>query len=154
MTIKERPIAVARCVLLDYHHRILLGLRTDTGRWECPGGKIENETVEAAAKRECQEECLILPGGFPELIHYADVRHMTKDRRSIELYLAFPEWSGEAEVVDGECHSKWAWFSIAETRSLIVMPSCEELLRFLLPQFLVRHADWPPLPSISLGPVS
>jgi 8-oxo-dGTP pyrophosphatase MutT (NUDIX family) len=149
-----RPVAVARCVLLDNHHRILLGFRSNTGRWECPGGKVEYETAESAAKREAWEECRIKPRGLPELVGYADVKHMTRERRSLELYLAFPEWEGAPVVVPGEKHDVWAWFGLHETRHLLLMPSCEELLRYLLPGFLARHSDWPPPQIPHVGPVS
>lgn len=150
-----RPLVVARCVLLDHHHRILLGYRRAAHRWECPGGKVEfQETVRMAAIRECMEECRVRPCGPPEQVGYADIKHLTKDQFAVELYLAFPDWEGEPRIVSGEKHDAWGWFSLAETRDMPLMPSCEEFLHHLLPQFLVRHSDWPPPQIPHVGPVS
>lgn len=150
----NRPTPVARALVLDHHHRILLGLRKDALKWECPGGKLEDETVADGVKRECLEETGIALRGFPELVGYVDARHLKKQHRTVELFLAFPEYDGAPGLTTDDKHLQWAWFGLADTRLLDLMPSTREMLQWLLPQFLARHSDWPPLPSISLGPVS
>jgi ADP-ribose pyrophosphatase YjhB (NUDIX family) len=54
------PRVGSAAIVLDEHHRILLGLRSkdpNYGRWVLPGGKVEPfESLERAVCREVQEE--------------------------------------------------------------------------------------------------
>lgn len=151
---KSYPIAVVRTVVMDRDGHILLGLRKETSRWECPGGKIEgDETVEDAARRETAEECGIYVLGHPEFVGFTNVRHLTKPRYAVELYLAFPEIEGVAKRCE-EGHLEWRWVTPAEAKAMPLMPSAYNLVNDLLRPFLGKHREWPPLPAISLGPVS
>lgn len=148
------PVPVARVLLCDRRRRFLVGFRVDTGRWEFPGGKIEHlETPEEAAKRECQEECLIRPIGFSEFAGYTTVKHMTKDRSSLELYVAYSEWEGEAGCGERN-HSEWRWMSLDELKCLPLMPSASKAAHHLIPEFMGSRKDWPPLPLINVSPCS
>ena len=56
---EEEPVLLAGCVILDDYGRVLLLHRNlgDTGLWELPGGKMEeDEQPEEAAVREVREE--------------------------------------------------------------------------------------------------
>ena len=56
---QEDTVLLAGCVLLDDYDRILLLHRNlgDTGLWELPGGKVEEDEIpEVAAVREMREE--------------------------------------------------------------------------------------------------
>ena len=57
--IGQKPLILvaAGAIILDDRRRVLLQLRSDDGRWGCPGGAMEpGETVEQCARREVFEE--------------------------------------------------------------------------------------------------
>lgn len=74
-------IHVMVAILRDAQDRVLISQRpagkTQAGRWEFPGGKVEpNESPEAALRRELLEELGIVAGPMRHLIH---VRHAYPD---------------------------------------------------------------------------
>lgn len=145
------PVPVARAALVDGAGRILLGLRKDGQRWELPGGKIEGgESAEECARRETLEECGLKCTGHGELVGVTNVKHLSKERHSLEVCYAFPEWH---EAGAGE-HDNWRWFTRQEALSLPLMPSTRRFLTEWLPGFMRRHQDWPPVPLVRVGPVS
>lgn len=151
---KRLPVAVARAVLMNKKNEFLLGLRADTDRWEFPGGKLEHmEDPEEAAKRECLEECRVRVSGMKEVVGHKTIKHLSKEKSSFEVYVAFSEWEGQAAPGEPN-HLSWAWFTRDAAKDLPLMPSTRYALECLIPDFLKQHSDWPPKPMINLGPVS
>lgn len=150
------PVAVARAIIADNRKLLLMGLRADALRWEFPGGKMEHlESPEETAKRETKEECNIWAGGFSALVGNKTVKHLSKERSALEAYLAFSEFEGEPECMEKH-HIDWCWFSTeyVAKRPDMFMPGTYYAVTELWPEFLARTPNWPPLPMISLGPVS
>jgi 8-oxo-dGTP pyrophosphatase MutT (NUDIX family) len=76
LLIGHRPLwlSVAIAVVLDDDGRVLLGRRTDTGRWALPGGIIDpGEQPADAAARECFEETGVVV--VPEVLTSVTVSH-------------------------------------------------------------------------------
>lgn len=145
----QYAIPVARAIYCDRNHNFLIGKRGDTHKWEFPGGKIEaGESAVDAARRECWEETGLLLSGFTEFAGMTNVKHLTKSRYSIELYFAFAEANGDLSLgMDG--HLEWSHCSLPQlqlwSKNGWLMPSAKECVEKLLPDFLKRNKDWPPV---------
>jgi 8-oxo-dGTP pyrophosphatase MutT (NUDIX family) len=127
-------------VLLSSAREILLGLRSDTLRWECPGGKVEDESLLAASLREQTEETGVgLLGNFI-LLGYAEGHKLGGSQRFLELYLLWQSWDGFAQLKE-ENNLQWRWFPVdklppAET----MMPGLGHFAAALLPNYLAAFA--------------
>lgn len=77
------------------------------GYWEFPGGKLEQgESVEAALRRELQEEIGITIGAVhPWKVEMVDYPHALVRLNFCKVY----EWTGELQMHEGQSH---AWQSL------------------------------------------
>jgi 8-oxo-dGTP pyrophosphatase MutT (NUDIX family) len=108
----------AAVLIVDQQDRLLLMKRSDSGCWGPPGGAVElGEKVEAAARREVQEETgleigkMALFGVFsgPELYY----RYPNGDEvYNITIVYRTHDWHGEVRL-NGE-HTHWRWFAAQE----------------------------------------
>ena len=110
---------VAVYVLLERHNQIFLLRRQNTGYMEgklCfPSGHLDGEeTVTAAAIRECAEESGILLSS--EQLEMKHVTHSpsTKEgaREYINFYFIAKDWSGEPTNVETEKASECIWANL------------------------------------------
>ena len=109
---EKRPkIGVGVIVIKD--NTVLLGKRKNAhgeGTWSFPGGHLEfNETVEACAIREVQEETGIhiknlRLGPFTNDIMKSDDKHY------VTLYVVSEYDSGEPTIMEQEKCEAWDWF--------------------------------------------
>lgn len=125
----REPVDVAVGILLDADGRFLLTTRPPgkvyAGYWEFPGGKLEvGETVEAALRRELQEEIGLLIGAAPtwrtQLVDYphALVRlHFCK----------VTQWQGTLHMHEGQT---FVWEQLP-VRVAPVLPGTVPVLRWL-----------------------
>lgn len=106
----KRPLLVVRNVLIDAGGRVLLGLRKDRLLWELPGGKVDDEPVLEACRRENLEETGILLGAAdPLLLGYYDQYSKKFRRRVVDLIFRFSKWTGRARVMPENKHVRWEW---------------------------------------------
>ena len=133
----NRPTLVGRAVLVR-DGKILLGLRADAGRWECPGGKVEDELTEDGVRRELLEETGLMANGPMELVGYHDGTHLTNKKRFTDIFLAIPEWSGQPQLLEGK-HLEWQWMELGTAMALPLMPSTRRLLEESWPRFVERR---------------
>ena len=105
-----KHIHVAVGVILGADGRILLAKRPDHlhmgGRWEFPGGKVEdNETIQQAMTRELKEELDIEVQAMEPLI---EVRHDYGDKQVFLDTWIVTEFSGKELGLEGQ---ELAWVS-------------------------------------------
>jgi len=96
-------------LLADNGKRICLALKKrgfGAGKWNGSGGKVEpNETIEAAARRECQEETGVLPSlDFRGTLEFYFVGKPEWNQRC--FVFSATEWTGEL-VETEEMLPKW-----------------------------------------------
>lgn len=103
-----RPVAVVANVLVSGQGEVLLGLRGDLLQWEVPGGKVEDETLAEAGRREQEEETGMLLRGTPSCLGYADV--VLRGVRYLVVFLAWREWEGFPRLRE-ENTLRWRWFA-------------------------------------------
>ena len=136
----RRPILVGSNVVVSEQGKMLLGKRADTGKWEFPGGKIEDELAIEGAKREMLEETGISLLDEPILLSIEDTwEEIGKSGKPWYVCVMFlwTKWSGEPQLLEGK-HTEWRWFSWDDlpahelmtiaTRKLIQRPSKNSLL--------------------------
>ena len=110
-TEERRPVDVAVGVLIDAHGRFLLTSRPAgkvyAGYWEFPGGKLEaGETVEAALRRELQEELgITIAAAQPWKTEMMDYPHARVRLHFCKVW----QWAGEFEMREGQA---MAWQSL------------------------------------------
>lgn len=100
-------------VLIHRDHMILLGMKKrgfGQGKWNGFGGKVmEGESIEEAAKRECQEEAGVVP---TDMQHVGELRFtfVGGDTHHVHVF--------SANSFDGNPHEteemKPQWFSVSE----------------------------------------
>lgn len=90
----------AGCLVVD-NSKILLGKRTDSGEWACPGGHVEDdESCSAAAIRELKEESGIV-GRNPKELH-SGVHH----GNHYKVFL-INDFSGKIKPTEELSNIKW-----------------------------------------------
>ncbi|MGL4859892.1 MAG: 8-oxo-dGTP diphosphatase MutT [Enterobacteriaceae bacterium] len=99
---KYRPIVIG--IVADQQDQVLLTQRTSgqhlSGYWEFPGGKVnEGESLEAALKRELQEEVGIEVQACSLL---TTTHHSYQDRHLALHFFLVTEWLGEAAACEGQ----------------------------------------------------
>ncbi len=104
-------------------NRFLLGLRMPGGdvgnRWEFPGGKCETgETHRQALIREYDEELHITVS----VGNFIGTKIFSDEHREFELF-AYEVFISENDVLNSSVHTKLAWFSFAEMKTLDLVPS-------------------------------
>ena len=103
-TEERRPVDVAVGVLIDAQGRFLLTSRPAgkvyAGYWEFPGGKLEaGETVEAALRRELQEELgITIAAAQPWKTEMMDYPHARVRLHFCKVW----QWAGEFEMREGQ----------------------------------------------------
>jgi 8-oxo-dGTP diphosphatase len=118
MSVKSFALSV-RLVLFDQHGHILILKRsakskTNPGKWELPGGKIDqSESFDAALKREVEEET-----GFQVVIHTAAGTAMqeTEEWRVVHLVMIGSIISGGLAISNE--HDEYRWASPLEISGL------------------------------------
>ncbi|QKX15689.1 8-oxo-dGTP diphosphatase MutT [Microbulbifer sp. YPW1] len=108
-----KHIHVAVGVILGADGRILLAKRPEHlhmgGRWEFPGGKVEeDESIQQAMARELKEELDIDVKAMEPLI---EVRHDYGDKQVFLDTWCITEFEGIERGVEGQ---ELAWVSVAE----------------------------------------
>ena len=132
MTQKTFALSV-RMVLFDQHGHILIlkrskQSRTNPGKWELPGGKIDAaESFDAALKREVLEET-----GFEVIIHTAAGTAMqeSEEWRVIHLMMIGSILSGGLAI--SKEHEEYRWASPIEIEGLEKADYFEEYYRMYL----------------------
>ncbi|MDD1727489.1 MAG: NUDIX domain-containing protein [Methanospirillum sp.] len=130
----SKPFALSvRIVLFDQHGHILVlkrskSSRTNPGKWELPGGKIDkDEAFDAALKREVLEET-----GFQVVIHTAAGTAMqeTEEWRVVHLVMIGSMMSGGLAISSE--HEEYRWASPIELGGLEKADWFEEYFRMYL----------------------
>ncbi|MFN0217633.1 MAG: NUDIX domain-containing protein [Hyphomicrobium sp.] len=111
------------CAILSTGTTILLGLRSPhrrmlANKWDVIGGKVEEgETLEAALKRELNEEIGVTPDVYRSVDSVEDPHEIDKGGATYHMFLV-TRWSGgEPELKDDE-HVELKWFTPEEAASL------------------------------------
>lgn len=127
----------ASVIIEDGEGRILLGRRSDNGKWDYSGGSLEiDERVEDCARRELFEEMGLYADGLeffminsgPET-HY--IYPNGDEVSNVEIIYTCSRWHGEPVSRDGEM-TELRWFSVGELPEDIsepVMPVIREYVR-------------------------
>lgn len=107
-------------LLVKRHHKS----RTDPGKWELPGGKVEKgESFDDAIVREIKEEtnldCKV--GDFAEAIQ-RDYTH----KRSVQLVMYLEDIKGEVKISNE--HEEWMWAKLEDINSLDISYSLKKVL--------------------------
>ena len=122
------PVEVAVGVLIDPQGRFLMTLRPEgkvyAGYWEFPGGKLETgETVEAALRRELQEELGVTIGPVqPWQVELMDYPHARVRLHFCKVHA----WTGEFEMREGQ---RMAWQTLP-VEVAPVLPGTVPVLRW------------------------
>jgi len=112
---KPVPTVIVAAAVVHRADTVLIAQRLQTdmlgGLWEFPGGKLEaNETLEACAKRELNEEC----GLEIEVLEERMVVHHSYSHFKLKMHVFDAKWiSGEAQSL--EC-ADTAWVNIDRLR--------------------------------------
>lgn len=141
----KRPILVASNVLLNCYSQVLMGRRKDSGLWEIPGGKVEDEPLIYAGIREMEEETGIRLHGFPAVFGVADTWGAFGSQGLQSYVCVGLLWEHQglkrARLVEGK-HDKWEWFGLWEdlpSDSLVTVGT--RLLFSQLETFLKMRSD-------------
>ena len=122
------PVEVAVGVLIDGQGRFLMTSRPEgkvyAGYWEFPGGKLEaGETVEAALRRELQEELGVTIGpAQPWQVELVDYPHARVRLHFCKVHA----WVGEFEMREGQ---RMAWQTLP-VEVAPVLPGTVPVLRW------------------------
>lgn len=91
-------------VIINKNNKVLITKRASHqhqgGKWEFPGGKVENvETSQEALRRELQEELGIT---IKSATHITDIIHQYTDKKVLLDVYEVKDWSGEAVGREGQ----------------------------------------------------
>ena len=98
--------------------------KTNTHKWELPGGKIEKGAFfDEELIREVKEETNldVNVGDFCEAVQ-DDYPH----KRTVQLIMYSKDISGEVKISDE--HDDWMWADINEIKTLDITPSLEKII--------------------------
>lgn len=140
----RQPVDVAVGVLIDGQGRFLLTTRPPgkvyAGHWEFPGGKLEaGETVEAALRRELQEELGIsigMPQPWQEQVF--DYPHALVRLHFCKVF----DWQGDFEMREGQA---MAWQTLPVQVSP-VLPGTVPVLQWFASERGFQGPTHPPAP--------
>jgi ADP-ribose pyrophosphatase YjhB (NUDIX family) len=135
-----RAPKVGVSVLVEAENRLLLVQRAvepELGKWSLPSGFVEwDESPEAAAARECEEETGLL---LAEL-SLADVRHYTDDFRGPGVNLTYRGRMAGGTLRPGDDAAEARFFAAGE------LPPDEQIAfqghRLMLQRWQERSSDW------------
>lgn len=132
------PMIVAIRVILYRQGRVLLLRRTahgrDAGKWELPGGKVEEgQFFHDALKREVKEETglMISPRSLSFFTFVSSQRSLGQ---YLELIVECSKFFGERPKISSE-HSEFRWVTVEEalkSRRLGLTAGARKVLEFLL----------------------
>ncbi|WP_102127805.1 NUDIX domain-containing protein [Deinococcus planocerae] len=107
----------AGVAVLDGRAGVLLVRRGDDGRWDLPGGAVNvGEEVEAAARREVQEETGLTPGPLSLLGVFSGARHRhTYPEGNVVAWVTVLDTASSLGGVPraGDDAAEVAWWSLA-----------------------------------------
>lgn len=119
--IKVRPMSLTiKAVIVNSKNEILLlrrnsDLRHNPGKWDLPGGHIdENETVKEALLREIKEEAGIevKMGPVVKISEFPKNHEAFKEEKRSIRFLAFYEGTGDEIKIEKREHSEYVWVDI------------------------------------------
>ncbi|MFA5831341.1 MAG: (deoxy)nucleoside triphosphate pyrophosphohydrolase [Candidatus Paceibacterota bacterium] len=127
-----KTIRVAAALLFDDHKNFLIAKRAYgqfAGKWEFPGGKIEEgETEEDAIIREMKEELDV--DVVPEKV--VGVFSHAHDERIIELVLVRCSLATPSQkIVSDGSHAEHAWVQLPDCENFDFAPLDREIVDFL-----------------------
>ena len=128
---KPTFIPVVAAAIFDGEGRVLLQQclpqKRHAGRWEFPGGKVENgETPRFALCREVAEELAIeLSPEALEPAGFADEPGVDGAPALVLFLYSCTKWQGSPTGMEGQ---QWGWFALAEAGELELPPMDRALL--------------------------
>jgi 8-oxo-dGTP diphosphatase len=111
------------CAILSTGTAILLGLRAPhrrmlANKWDVIGGKVEEgETLEAALKRELNEEIGVTPETYRSVGLVEDPHEIDKGGATYHMFLV-TRWSGGEPALKDDEHVELRWFTPKQAASL------------------------------------
>ncbi len=140
-TAEHRPLTV-KAVIVTSDDKILLLKRPNDGRWDLPGGGVdEGENLADALIREVREETnLEIDNATPV---YTFLRAVSgKSEKLIQFSLSYLKTKATAlDVILSDEHEDYAFFDSVDIRALHIVPSYQEALRCAREE--INRADTP-----------
>ncbi len=106
-----RPAVTVDAILVSPERKVLLierGREPYLGKWALPGGFIDmDEELEAACKRELEEETLLKIEGLRQFKAYGAVHRDPRHRTISVLFYAFTDNELIARAGDDAANAKW-----------------------------------------------
>jgi len=105
---KSRPLVVANNLMFE-QGKVLLLRRAEDGLWCTPGGKVEDESVVEAGRRETLEECGLSLLGKPHFLGYSEISRKQQGRPPLLImHLLWARWQGKAAACEkGFMDCRW-----------------------------------------------
>lgn len=120
---EHRPVSV-KAVIFSLDNKILLLKRPNEGRWDMPGGGVdEGETLSEALIREIEEEVgLTVDNALPLYSFIRDIK--PKPEKLIQFVLCRLKANvRDVEVILSDEHDHYHFFDHSELDALSLMPS-------------------------------
>jgi len=127
-----KNIQVAALILENAQRRILVGQRksndTSPGKWEFPGGKLEEgETFEDALRREIKEELHL---EVPACSFFEKIEHLYPERKTL-IHFFYAQCS-RLDIMHHPEHAQVMWVDRSELSKLDLLEANQRLLPRLL----------------------
>ena len=147
-TTEKKRVGAGFGVILEKEGKILLGKRhpdpdkadsafRSAGEWSLPGGKLEwGETFEEGAIRETLEETGIKIHD-PQVISVHNCKN--EHAHFMTVGLLTHSWEGEAQVMEPDEMTEWAWFDLKNLPSPRYFPSFEVIENYLQGKFYIKR---------------